>query len=252
MGELKALRKEREEELPVDDRLAKKLGQLKAAKGRVEEVAKECDEHLATFKQQQAECLSRIDKAQALHRKESAKQVELEQEIAQLRVAQSATLQRPAAGVAPPAAPLPTDPAAIQVLISELAGVVESCEHSEAKEEATKFREAADSNKSFLAILFNAIHIQQAAAERKTAASNQLQVAVRGPVAPGEVGDQRAAAAPTADDGMQRGPKRDAEEAALPETSAVLVARETLIADLGLGAADAARKLEADDKAGVL
>ena len=52
------LLEEREEELPLDDRLAKKLGQLKAAKAKVEEIAKDCDDHLAAFRRQQEECLA--------------------------------------------------------------------------------------------------------------------------------------------------------------------------------------------------
>ena len=189
-----------------------------------------------------------------MHVKELARQTELEQEVQRLRVAQAATVQRPAAAVAAPAASLPTDPDAIQVLINELAGVVESCDDPGSKEEATKFREAAVGNKSFLAILFNAIHIKQAAAERA-------------PVAPGAVGDQGNVANARADEGMVRAPKRSAEEAQLPErpqplqqavpeqqqpAPAISMSRDALVASLGLSAADAVRKLEVDDKAGNL
>ena len=249
-GEIKLLRKGREEEMSLDDRLAKKLGQLKAAKGRVDDISKECDEHLATFKRQQEECLARIDKAQAMHKKEFARQTELEQEVAELRVAQAATLRSgPTVSPAPPVATLPTDPDAMQVLINALAGVVESCDDPGSQGEATKFREAASTNKSFLAILFHAIHIKQAAAERALFL-----------VAPGQVGDQAVAARSAADEGMVRAPKRTADEAQLPEEQpllpptvpAVTRSRDDLVASLGLGAADTARQLALDDSAGVL
>ena len=103
-----------------------------------------------------------------------------------------------------------------------------------------------------MAVLFQALHVKQAAAERT-------------PVAPGAVGDQGSVANAGADEGMVRVPKRSAVEAQLPELQktqqqavpeqqpppqAIAMSRDALVASLGLGAADAVRKLEVDDKAG--
>ena len=173
--------------------------------------------------------------------------MELEQEVQQLRVDQAAQQPVGAPGrPTPPEDALPTDPDAIAILVNDCETIVAKCGEPEALDEARKFREAADSNKDFLAVLFNAIRWKAAAAIKTTAVQQQLQQA--GPPvhqasvapAPGVVGDTAAAATAADDHSMERAPKRTAGEAKLPETPAILLERERLLADLGLQAAAAA------------
>ena len=174
--------------------------------------------------------------------------MELEQEVQQLRVDQAA--QVPAGAPGGPARSgdaLPTDPDAITILLNDCESIVAKCGEPEALDEAKKFREAAEGNKDFLAVLFNAIRWKTAADLKATVVADPPTRQAQAPSAPGVVGDA-AAAAPTADDqSMERAPKRTADEAKLPETPAILQEREHLLVALGLQAA-AVALLEEDDE----
>ena len=249
--DLRALKREREQELPVDDRLLSRLRAQKACVARVEECSSQFDQFVAAFKKQQKDGLARLDELQAQHTTEINRRQELDEEVRALRAEQAATHAAPPPAVEVVRASilreLPTEPEALDVLIADCAATVRSCGDLGDQQAFTVEATAA---RPFLQKLFGAMQVRSSAvvdaALRPTVppAAGESSPALRsaGPPASDAAGAREAvdiAVPPDDDAAMVQNRKRDADAAGCADTGLIALPRNELVASLGLAALDA-------------